>query len=104
VRLFTTGSAPLAIWIKTMRDMIEKLNTDVAEKSAPMAPQRELGRIAFFHDEREFGFIKPDSGEEDVWFHASRVTGHGAFYKGRRVSFILSVEGQRRRAKEVWVE
>jgi|HubBroStandDraft_6_1064221.scaffolds.fasta_scaffold1935510_2 cold shock CspA family protein len=87
-----------------MRDMIEKLNTDVAEKSAPPAPQREFGHITFFHDEREFGFIKPNSGEEDVWFHASRVTGHGALYKGRPVSFILSLEGQRRRAREVQVE
>jgi cold shock CspA family protein len=87
-----------------MRDMIEKLNTDVAEKSAPPAPQREFGRITYYNDEREFGFIKPNSGDEDVWFHASRVTGHGALYKDRPVSFILSVEGQRRRAKEVWVK
>jgi cold shock CspA family protein len=104
LRLSAAGKPARAIWIEEMRDLVEKLNTDVAEKSAPPAVQREFGHITFFHDEREFGFIKPKSGEEDVWFHASRVTGHGALYKGRPVSFILSLEGQRRRAREVQVE
>lgn len=31
------------------------------------------GEVKFFHDMKNYGFIKPEEGEDDVFFHISEV-------------------------------
>ncbi|MFD4644466.1 cold-shock protein [Lentzea sp. NPDC058436] len=52
------------------------------------------GRVVRFDDDRGYGFIAPDSGQEDVFLHANGVLGGGDVATGTRVTFRV-MEGQR---------
>lgn len=50
-----------------------------------MATSKQTGTIKYFDSERQFGFIKPDNGIKDIFFHASNAFGEVA--KDDRVEF-----------------
>jgi cold shock protein len=47
------------------------------------------GTVKFYNDQRGFGFIQPDSGEKDVFFHVSALerAGISALREGQKVKF-----------------
>jgi cold shock protein len=47
---------------------------------------RIQGEVVFFNG-NSFGFIKPDSGDEDVFFHVSDLPPHQSVQRGDRVTF-----------------
>lgn len=56
-----------------------------------------VGTVKFFNAQRGFGFIAPESGDEDVFVHISAVeqAGMSTLHEGQRVSFDV-VTDQRR--------
>jgi len=65
------------------------------------------GTVKWFSEEKGYGFISPDEGEEEVFVHYTDVEGEGfrSLAEGERVSYepAMSRRGARRReeAKEV---
>jgi cold shock protein len=47
------------------------------------------GIVKFFNDQRGFGFIQPDDGDEDVFVHISAVerAGMRALNEGQKIAF-----------------
>ncbi len=54
-----------------------------------------IGTVKFFDSGRGFGFIKPESGDKDVFVHASAVQAAGmdTLTDGQRVSYDVVTEG-----------
>jgi CspA family cold shock protein len=65
------------------------------------------GTVRWFSEQKGYGFISPEEGEEDVFVHYTDVEGEGfrSLHEGERVSYepSTSSRGARRRqeAKEV---
>ena len=64
------------------------------------------GTIKTIRDDKGFGFIKPDSGTQDVFFHSSSVNGGGfdQLREGDRVEFTEGTDPRnpgRNRAENV---
>ena len=65
------------------------------------------GTVKWFSEEKGYGFISPDDGEEEIFVHYTDVEGEGfrSLEEGERVSYepTRSTRGARRReeAKEV---
>ncbi len=51
------------------------------------------GEVKFFHDMKNYGFIKPEDGSEDVFFHISDLEGD-SIEEGAEVEFDVE-EGDR---------
>ncbi len=53
------------------------------------------GIVKFFDSGRGFGFIQPESGDKDVFVHASAVQAAGmdTLTDGQRVSYDVVTEG-----------
>ena len=62
---------------------------------------RSIGTVKWFHEGRGFGFITPDSGQQDCFVHHSALQGdgHEALTQGDRVEFDL-VQAQKGPAAE----
>lgn len=60
-----------------------------------MSQERVQGRVKWFNDEKGFGFIQRDAGE-DVFVHFSAIEGTGrrTLKDGQAVSFEIS-QGQK---------
>ena len=50
-----------------------------------------LGTVKWFNATRGYGFIKPDSGGQDVFVHVSSVekAGYSALMEGAKISYEL---------------
>jgi CspA family cold shock protein len=57
--------------------------------------ERETGTVKWFNNEKGYGFIERDSGQ-DVFVHYSAILGSGfrSLSEGQRVEFLV-VEGQK---------
>lgn len=65
---------------------------------------KQTGTIIEFNDERGFGFISPASGDGDLFFHISAVTGvRRDIAAGESVQFITGQDAMGRyQARRVW--
>ena len=63
--------------------MVELLNDLFAE------PQRERGKVKWFSEEKGYGFIVPEDGSNDVFFHFSslKIKGFKTIPSGQMVEF-----------------
>jgi cold shock protein len=65
---------------------------------------RDKGRVKFFNAAREFGFIAPDNGGSDLYFHADVIVGGAKVRQGDTVTFDVDQDRQGRpRASNVEV-
>jgi cold shock protein len=65
---------------------------------------KEQGIVKFFNAQKGYGFITPDSGDKDLFVHASNVEGGGAdLVEGSKVEFIRGVGRKGPEATEVAV-
>ncbi len=57
----------------------------VSERTFPM----NTGTLKFYNDQKGFGFIQPDTGEKDVFVHATALerAGINALREGQKVNF-----------------
>ena len=66
--------------------------------------QKEEGVIKMYDADKGFGFIKPDSGELDVFMHVSQAQDKEAtFAQGQAVSYLLT-DGKNGRKSATEVE
>jgi CspA family cold shock protein len=60
--------------------------------------EQSTGTVKFFNSKKGFGFISPDGGGKDIFFHANNVVGDPhALHEGQKVSFE---EGSGRKGPE----
>ena len=62
-----------------------------------------IGTVKFFDTTKGFGFIRPESGEKDVFVHVSalRAAGMDTLSEGQRVSFEVVTERGRTAASNL---
>ncbi len=53
-----------------------------------------IGTVKWFNPDKGFGFIQPESGDNDVFVHVSAVeaAGMGTLTEGQRVSYDVVTE------------
>jgi cold shock protein len=51
-----------------------------------------IGKIKMFNDEKGFGFIRPDDGGNDVFFHVSSLREGDDVTVGKAVTFETGVD------------
>jgi cold shock protein len=62
------------------------------------------GKIKMFNQEKGFGFIKPDDGSNDVFFHVSALREGEEIIKGAVVTFEIGVDPKSGKSKAVSVD
>jgi cold shock protein len=59
------------------------------------------GKIKMFNEDRGFGFIKPDDGGVDVFFHVSALRDGEEITQDKVVTFEIGVESGKTKAVSV---
>ncbi|MFB6088265.1 MAG: cold-shock protein [Candidatus Aenigmatarchaeota archaeon] len=59
------------------------------------------GTVKFFHDRKKYGFIEPDDGSEDVFFHVSELGEGETVAKGDELEFEVEKGDQGPKAVNV---
>ena len=56
------------------------------------------GTVKWFSEEKGYGFISPDAGNEDIFVHYTEIVGSGfrSLKEGERVSYALARSPRRR--------
>jgi CspA family cold shock protein len=62
------------------------------------------GKIKMFNDEKGFGFIKPDDGGNDVFFHVSALREGDEIVRDAAVSFEMGDDPKTGKSKAVSVD
>jgi CspA family cold shock protein len=62
------------------------------------------GKIKMFNEDKGFGFIKPDDGGDDVFFHVSALREGDEIAKDKTVSFEVGVDKKSGKTKAVSVD
>ena len=62
------------------------------------------GKIKMFHEDKGFGFIVPDGGGEDVFFHVSALREGDDIIRGAAVKFETGVDEKSGKTKAVSVD
>jgi CspA family cold shock protein len=62
------------------------------------------GKIKMFNDDKGFGFIKPDDGSNDVFFHMSALREGDEISIGKAVTFETGVDPKSGKTKAVSVD
>ena len=62
------------------------------------------GKIKMFNDERGFGFIKPDDGGVDIFFHISALREGDEISVGKAVSFEKGPDSKTGKIKAISVD
>jgi CspA family cold shock protein len=62
------------------------------------------GKIKMFDEDRGFGFIKPDDGGGDVFFHVSGLREGDEITVGKAVTFEVGVDPKSGKSKAVSVD
>jgi cold shock protein len=63
-----------------------------------------LGKIKMFNDEKGFGFIRPDDGSNDVFFHVSSLREGDDVTVGKAVTFETGVDPKSGKTRAVSVD
>lgn len=50
---------------------------------------RHFAKVKFFNESKGFGFLLPDSGDQDVFVHISQVVNKKPLKENQRVSYDL---------------
>ena len=62
------------------------------------------GKIKMFNEDKGFGFIKPDDGGDDVFFHVTALREGDSIAKGNTVAFEIGVDPKSGKTKAVSVD
>jgi cold shock protein len=62
------------------------------------------GKIKMFNEDRGFGFIRPDVGDADLFFHISALREEDEIEVGKVVSFEVGIDPKSGKSKAVSVE
>jgi CspA family cold shock protein len=62
------------------------------------------GKIKMFNDDKGFGFIKPDDGGNDVFFHVTALREGDEIAVGKVVTFEMGADEKTGKAKAVSVD
>lgn len=62
-----------------------------------------IGRVKFFNEEKGYGFIMPENGTDDIFFHITNVPGESTLEKNTLVSFEVEQEEKGSVAKSIEV-
>ena len=70
-----------------------------------MAAQRETGMVKWFNDDKGYGFIQREAGD-DVFVHFREIEGEGrrSLVEGQRVSFDVTQGQKGLQAEKVRIE
>ena len=79
-------------------DMLESELTDTGEQGMPK------GTVKMFNEEKGFGFIKPDDGGADVFFHVSALQEGDDIAQGKAVTFEVGADPKSGKTKAVSVD
>jgi CspA family cold shock protein len=62
------------------------------------------GKIKMFNEDKGFGFIQPDDGGVDVFFHVSALRDGDDITRGKVVTFEIGVDPKSGKTKAVSVD
>jgi CspA family cold shock protein len=62
------------------------------------------GKIKMFNEEKGFGFIKPEDGSNDIFFHVSALREGDEIAVGQFVTFEMGVDQKSGKSKAVSVD
>jgi CspA family cold shock protein len=62
------------------------------------------GKIKMFNEEKGYGFITPDDGNTDVFFHVSALREGEEIFKGTAVSYAMGSDAKSGKDKAISVD
>jgi cold shock protein len=62
------------------------------------------GKVKMFNDQKGFGFIRPDDGGNDVFFHVSALREGDDIAEGKAVTYETGVDVKTGKAKAISVD